>query len=124
VADDLKTELSRLEGFVKDLPDAPVWTEVRIVESFKRHLQPENIKANELQTVEQFESKWDDLRSRGYSWINLHAVGLLGDYLIVAIERSSHIVGCENTQVNLSGPMNLVRERARWDLSGLVNVTG
>ena len=78
-----------------------------------------------LKTVEAYASRFDALLAAGYAWINLSALGVYGEDLLVCVELPRGpvgvTVGC--TSVNLSGPPLDEQTRASaWDASARIRL--
>ncbi len=73
-----------------------------------------------LFTVDAYRDRFADLLTRGWDWINLHAVGMLGSKLILSIEMPATPAGSARwTWVNMSGPCRAVADRG-FDLRSFV----
>jgi hypothetical protein len=114
----LDYHLQRLTTNIRTLPEAPTtWSKILLVEDrdiMHTTGQPPfmHIPRWALRTPEDFAAKFDEYLRVGYTWINLHAAGLLDDVLIVILERpnkpSATAAGKpELVSVNLSGPASL-----------------
>lgn len=65
-----------------------------------------------LSELDEYRPRFADLLARRFSWINLHALGLLNAALVVSVELPSSASGTSpRTSVNLSGPGRAVVER-------------
>ena len=94
---------------------------MRIVESAEITYGPtDEIPRRALTTAEAYASRFEALLTAGYAWINLSALGVLGEHLLVSVELPREPVGIPagRTSVNLSGPPLGARTRACiWDAS-------
>jgi hypothetical protein len=84
------------------------------------HGRTDRIPRSALSTLEAFEPRFEELLSAGYGWINLSALGVMEDTLLVCVELPRDTTGVPRgrTQVVLSGPPIDVRTRALvWDAS-------
>jgi hypothetical protein len=120
MANSLAHHLRRLEAFLKNLPDAPEWSRVLIVE--RLGIAPgasTKVARSSLHDASNFAERFDEFARRGYSWINLSGSGVLNGALIVSVVTPTRSSGIpfEHVSVNLSGPMQFVRDSGRWDLS-------
>jgi hypothetical protein len=117
----LTDELERLTTWLRRNGDAPTWSASRIVESSRIQYGPtDRIPSAALFTVEAYEPRFEQLLSAGYGWINLSALGVMDDALLVCVELPRDATGVPRgrTQVVLSGPPIDVRTRALvWDAS-------
>ena len=64
-----------------------------------------NIEKAKLKTIEEYSSTFEALLTKGFSWLNLSAVGVLDGDLIVCVEtpNNSGSVPKEKTSINFSG---------------------
>ncbi len=115
--------LSRLEESTKSLKDAPNWKSVTIVEGFIAGDVVEKWPRHNLYTPESFSERFKEIITRGHSWVNLSAVGVLEGNLLISLEAVSSSIheGC-HTSVNMSGPMNKVRCCEGWNLDGFIEI--
>jgi len=98
----------------------PMWKDVRITEEveYGDHHLPQRL--GSLSSVPDYRARFTDLATRGWSWINLHAVGLLDGVLILHLEPpASPPAGSKWTSINMSGPSKAVAERG-YNIDGLV----
>jgi len=58
----------------------------------------------------EFSEPFASLISEGYTWLNMSGLGLLGNTLIVSIEKPCSNSHCPQTSVNFSGPPHCVQE--------------
>ena len=121
----LEYHLFELEQWLRQIPDAPAWSCVQLVElsNVDPHLPPDL--KHRLREPAEYAVRFAELASAGYAWINLSGLGMLDDTLVVTVEKPSRTSNCprSRTSVNYSGPTNMVRERAGWQLSDYVKET-
>jgi hypothetical protein len=97
----------------------PRWSDVRLTETLQYGSDGVPSEVGEVFTVEEYRLRFANLCSRGWPWINLHAVGLLGGALLLSIELPAREPnGCAWTSVNMSGACNAVARR-HYILDGL-----
>ena len=110
-----------VKSFASWLPElgVPMWKDVLITEHVDYDAGLPR-RCAELHRPEEYRARFVQLVTSGWSWINLHAVGLLGETLILAVELPSYPPpGVSPTSVNLSGPVLAMSERG-YDLRGLI----
>jgi hypothetical protein len=120
----LREHLERLEVWLRAPGDTPPWTAIRLVESDSiEHGQVTRVPRARLHTIEEYAPRFATLLASGYSWINLSALGLFEDQLLVCVELPREGVGCGRTSVNISGPrIDATTGLPRWD--GSFQLTG
>jgi hypothetical protein len=111
----LSNHLDRMFVWLRDIGLQPPSENVRFVEIKQSEYDAEDktlhIRADQLCTSSEFESRFDELLRMGYFWINFSCYGVHDGLLVVGIEQPSFDKekpeplrpGC-NTSVNLSGP--------------------
>jgi hypothetical protein len=118
----LAKQLDRLSGWIKSELGAPSWKEILLVEGFLDHSRRISLKG---WTPENYERRFTEHMKAGYSWINLHAMGILRSTLVASIELSpGGPTGSSTTQVILSGPSHFVTERRGWELDEFLSIEG
>jgi hypothetical protein len=103
----LAEHLDRLQAWLRELPGAPTWSAVRIVESASIQYGPvDRIPRDAICTVEEYERRFEAHVASGYSWINLSGLGVDDGALLVSVEVPRDAVGVPHgrTSVNVSGP--------------------
>lgn len=104
---DLEQHLARLTAHLREQHVAASWSHVKIIEGPVDH-GPEIviIPRRSLQTPGEYAPRFDALLNQGHGWINLSAVGVLEDTLLVSIELPGYrnYVARGDVSVNLSGP--------------------
>lgn len=69
------------------------------------------VRIGSLHGVDAYRERFTDLVTRGWPWVNLHAVGLLRSDLLLHIEKPTYEpTGSQWTSVNMSGPAQMVQE--------------
>lgn len=87
-------------------------TEVRLSEDVAYGSAGLPVRIGRLHSVAEFRARFSELVIRGWPWINVHAVGLLGGNLVIAIELPNRPPsGASRTSVNVSGPTAAVKKR-------------
>jgi hypothetical protein len=68
--------------------------------------------------------RFDDLLNRGYRWMNLVGLGILGKILLVGVEfpDQAGTTPVGQTSVNLSGPHLAPDGRPLWNLESRVEI--
>lgn len=77
------------------------------------------VKKNEIYDILSFEKQYKDLKSKGYSWINLHCAGILDGDLLFTLELpyESSKVPFGFTSINFSGPaLDPNTNEPNWDV--------
>jgi hypothetical protein len=116
---DLDWYLNHFAGWLPAALGVPMWRDVLITEHVDYDAGLPRRLA-ELHRPEEYRARFVQLVTSGWAWINLHAVGLLGETLILAVELPGYPPpGLSPTSVNLSGPVLAMRERG-YDLRGLI----
>ena len=117
---DLEKHLNQLVSFMKEWGAPSSWSRVLFVEDTSIvHGIPYLIPQSSLIPMSDYAARFDSHLDAGHSWINMSAVGILDDVLLVIIE----LPGCENNvpsdkvSVNFSGAA-LVNGKPQWDASG------
>ena len=87
------------------------WEEVRFVEDLTvSPFSKQVVEESRLHGLDEFSPRFDTLLEEGHNWLNLAGLGLLGDILIVALEKPKANAGSPTTSVNRSGPPDCVRD--------------
>lgn len=98
--------LEQFEVWVGRAPRMPPWLRVRFVDASEvDYGQPvPRVVIGSTMTLDEFRPSLELILGEGYPWINLVALGVAGDTLVVAVERSSgfRLPGIR-TPVNFSG---------------------
>jgi hypothetical protein len=125
----LESHLARLEASLKSLPDPPEWTGIWMVEAREIEHLPNRpsflrIPRPALKEPLEYASRFDDLLLRGYRWINLVGLGILGQVLLVSVEFPDRAgtTPAGQTSVNLSGPNLTPAGRPHWNLGSRVEI--
>src|SRR5438874_12892333 len=84
---DLEKHFNRLVSFMKEWNAPSSWSRVLFVEDDSvTHGIPSYVPRGALVSFEDYEPKFDAHLNEGHSWINMQAVGILGDTLLVLIQ--------------------------------------
>ena len=102
--------LRRLFRFLKRLPGCPNWSGVLIGHGVPP-IGPFGDLSNPAEYADEFEAQ---VATR--SWVNLHAVGILRDCLVVSVELPAQSSPTSGASVQLSGPEVAVARQAGWKL--------
>lgn len=74
------------------------------------------IKKENILSIGDYADEYSRLKKSGFSWINLHCAGILGDDLIVVIEYPNAKSNVSQVSVNMSGPTNdITTNTPNWD---------
>lgn len=95
------------------------WTRVLFVEDTSiTHGMPTLIPRGALFSIEAYATRFDSHLDAGHLWINLSAVGIMDDALLVVIELPGYRnnVPREKVSVNFSGAA-MVNGKPQWDAS-------
>lgn len=98
----------------------PMWRDVRLTESVRYGQDQLPCGAGQMFTVDEYRARFTELCRRGWSWINLEAVGLLDGMLLLHVEVPPRDPeGSAWTSVNMSGPPFSLKDR-KYALDGLI----
>ena len=120
----LAIQLDRLQAWLRQLPNAPVWSGIQLVEesnvAYGAQLRL-TIPRKALLDPLAYAPRFQELLERGYSWIHLDGTGVFNGELLVTVQFPRDAVGCPPDQVaiNVSGP----GEPESWNLDGRVELT-
>jgi hypothetical protein len=116
----LGENLEALMNFLNQIGQSPPKRQIRILEIAPGMTADERgrLRATRaaLCTPEVYDKRFDDLLSVGLPWINMSAVGVLDEFLIVTIEVPQRGPVAARTSVNYSGPSTAVLNE-HWDAS-------
>ena len=121
---DLEKYLNRLISFFPQWENWLSWSQVLFVEDSSFTLGSfSKIPRSALMRVNDYAKRFDELLDGGYPWINMNALGIWQDNLIVVIELPSYKsnISRDKISVNFSGPA-IMNEKAQWDLSKRIEV--
>jgi hypothetical protein len=100
------------------------WSQVLFVESPSLvYGEVCRIPQSALILPEDYANRFDELLNGGYHWINMNALGIWKDKLIVVIELPNYKsnIPRDKVSVNFSGP-TILDETPQWDLSNRIEV--
>jgi hypothetical protein len=123
----LSDHLQLLLGLVRDAGLQPSSSDVRIVEVRNDQIDPRSGKVHvslgDLRPPSDYESRFDELLSMGYAWMNLSCYGVCKNFLIVVVELSSTKSSelDSTTSVNLSGPARIVVDHG-WNADAVLTI--
>jgi len=108
--------LAELVSWVKSLDGCPEFESVRMLDA--RGVNRGVAARMSLRTPEDFGSRFGDLYARNLPWLNLRAVGMYDERLLVLLESPADSTSNreEETQVTLAGPSDAVRQNEAWAL--------
>jgi len=114
----LTDHLERLVTWLRELGPIPDWHGVKLIEAKDvTWAAVSKIPRVALRSPAEYADHFDELLNRGYSWLNLSALGVLDGELIVCVELPRDTTGVfGRTSVNLSGPP-LDAGKPVWDAS-------
>jgi hypothetical protein len=114
-------------GYVmRDLRDLgiPEFDAIAVTENATFAPGGESLSLGEVWPLEEYRPRFTDLVTRGWSWVNLHPLGVLAHTLILEVELPGYEPGdAEHTSVNLAGFSGWVSERC-YRLDELVEAAG
>jgi hypothetical protein len=118
----LDLHLARLDTWLRTLPRCPPWTGHLLAENASVNRRPDGLPAlsapEPLRSPAGYSDRFDELVTRGYDWVNLHAAGVIGGQLVVAVELPRAPGDRPGiTSINLSGPGHIVLQHAGWTLA-------
>ncbi len=118
--------IKRLEEWLRRDGDAPQWEGIVIAENYfiGSEENPTKIPAPDLQSVDAYAARFEEILRRGYSWVNLVGNGLLGEKLLVTVEYPKQTCGAsmEQVSVNLSGPYSDKTGQKSWNIEHRIRV--
>jgi len=98
----------RLKEFLNE-QGFPEWNDVLFVEGlFIDAGSKQVIEKVRFQNSNDFKVRFQFLVSKGYSWLNMSGLGLIGNTLVVTVEKPNMVYPGAVTSINLSGPSNCV----------------
>jgi hypothetical protein len=99
----------------------PMWNDIRLTEEVTYGPDALPVRLGHLYKVEEYRARFTDLATRGWSWINLGAVGLLRGKLILEVHVPTNPPkGAKWTSINMSGANRATQARG-FILDGLVD---
>ena len=116
---DLKKHFDRLTYFMKEWGAPFSWSRVLFVEDTSiTHGLPSFIPSVALISMNDYAHIFDNHLNAGHEWINMHALGILDDALLVSVElpRYKNNVPRAFVSVNFSGPA-MLNGKSLWDAS-------
>lgn len=124
---DLRQYIDDLRRFLlARYPTMPWPDSMFVVEASRGTLLPDGRLAfskEDLVPVDEFSRRFEELRSLGHAWINLHYAGLWEDAGVLVIELASTASGASTPSVNVSGPQQRAID-ADWDAEQEVEIGG
>ena len=104
----LDEHFDRLEQFLKER-GVPEWDDVLFIEGLFVDVGSKQVIENSrFQNPNDFKVRFQTLVSKGYSWLNMSGLGLIGNTLVVSVEKPNKIHPGTETSINFSGPSNRV----------------
>lgn len=103
---DLEDNIQQLAGWLKTQSTVADWSKVLVGEESDLYKNGKlSINEEKLKTIEQFKPIFESLLKKGYSWLNLNAVGVLNGDLIICVEKpnKSGSIPKEKLSINFSG---------------------
>jgi hypothetical protein len=115
----LADHLDRLTAWLRRSGTAPAWRGVRLIDARDiTWAALSTIARNAMHSVTDYEARFESLLATGYAWLNLSALGVLDDELLVCVELPRDSVGAYGrTSVNFSGPPLDPAGGQVWDAS-------
>jgi hypothetical protein len=101
----------------------PMWNGIRLTEEVTYGPDALPVGVGHLYEVDEYRARFTDLATRGWSWINVGAVGLLAGKLILEVHVPTDPPnGAKWTSINMSGANRATLARG-FILDGLVDQT-
>ena len=106
---DLNTYINSLKNWLVSEWGVPLWKEVLLIEDATFDPDPLRIEVGECFSLDAYQIRFQELLGRGYSWINLSALGFFEQAMLIHVEYPNSEYGnASNTRVNFSGPNRAV----------------
>jgi hypothetical protein len=106
-------QLARLVAAMAPWQPDWTWREVRLADAANVRYLGNTVQVPQrmLCSIQVYADRFDQHLRAGYSWVNLHAAGIVDGVLVVIVELPNHPSGARDDQVavNLSGPTVGVR---------------
>ena len=121
---ELENNLSRLTSFFSRWSNWLSWSQVLFVENTSIiDGKVSKIPRSALIPTKVYAKRFDELLDSGYFWINMNALGIWQDNLIVVIELPSYksYIPRSKVSVNFSGP-SIIDGKPQWDLSKRIEI--
>ena len=114
----LAEHVDRLETWLRRDGTAPAWRAVLLVEAKDITWGAVSlIPQSAIHSIIEYGARFDSLLAKGHAWLNLSAVGVLAEELVVCVEVPRDAVGAYGrTSVNLSGPSLNAAGGKVWDV--------
>ena len=113
-----KETLTNLKTFVEQNGFDQPWENVFFIKS--RFVEESQIPLKHLVPSEEFEEIFEKTLSQSHSWINIHFLGLIGEFLIITIEEPNYQNNAKFTSMNFSLPESKI---TNWDASEFYELT-
>ena len=120
----LEEHLQRLDAWLASNGETPLWDGHLLAE--RAYITGVNgafslVMPCDPVSPAEYSVRLEELLNLGPGWINLSAIGLMQDRLVVSVEWQNPAAGVSVTDVaiNLSGPSRVVAEIPGWDLERL-----
>ena len=119
---DIDSCIEYFESWLTKELGLPAWKEVLVTEFVEFSADPLKIEVGKCDSPDNYKERFQLLLSRGYAWINVSALGLMGETLVLHVEHpnQSQFISAESS-VNLSGPCEAVQKNG-YNLN--VNIKG
>jgi hypothetical protein len=121
----LDEELNRLDQWLASLGDVPTWNGHLLAEGAHIEFDPEHgvrlVMPSNLVSPAEYSVRFARLLSFGPSWLNLSAIGIMHDRLVVSVEWQipQLSISATDVSINFSGPPKAVSDSPDWDLGRL-----
>lgn len=114
---EIELHVGRLADWVRTLDGCPeCWVGVQIVEDplFTYRGEKWEVPREALKSMSQYEGRFRELLSKGYSWVNINFGGIYQGNAIIFVEYPREASGTpkDKVSVNCSGPLGY-----EWDLT-------
>ena len=123
-ASDLEKNLNRLISFFPEWSNWLSWSQVLFLENTNfTYGNVSRVPNSALIPSREYANRFDELLTKGYSWINMNAFGVWKENLIVVIELPSYSsnIPRDKVSVNFSGPV-ILDGKPQWDLSNRIEI--